>query len=401
MICPVGLYQELTTIQENGYFILCDAGGGTVDVVSYKARQLQPTLQLQQITVPTGRKCGSVFINIEFQRWLRQLLGDRYYSQIDPGMGRTTIASHSIEGRAMRELMRDFDILKREFTGDTGQILQIDLPSPLDDLNIPGVVDFGQITLKESVMERFFDVCVGQIVTLIRDQADQIERKGGRPKNVIMVGGFAESVYLQRQIETTLSMYRLNLRRPETSWTAVVQGAALCGIEKSTMRNLRPATSCRHHYGINVNPLFSDVHYERRDKVEVHGVALARGQMTWLWTKGDLVLVNEEQSREQIVLLSFTKTETRVKKLSIYRYSDNDRPDRYQSAREELFECCSLTIDLAGSSLEEFQKEKGFRKNPDTYNAEVTVALTIKNDRMRASVTWKGKELAFQDSIPY
>jgi molecular chaperone DnaK (HSP70) len=40
-------------------FVLCDAGGGTVDVVAYKVLKLEP-LELKQIGHPTCRKCGSI-----------------------------------------------------------------------------------------------------------------------------------------------------------------------------------------------------------------------------------------------------------------------------------------------------------------------------------------------------
>jgi hypothetical protein len=49
-------------MQERGFsglkkkqcFILCDAGESTVDVVGYKVKQLTPSLELEEMTVPTG-----------------------------------------------------------------------------------------------------------------------------------------------------------------------------------------------------------------------------------------------------------------------------------------------------------------------------------------------------------
>lgn len=59
-----------------------------------------------------------------------------------------------------------------------------------------------------------------------------------------------------------------------------VQGAVMCGIEKSSMQSLRSARPCKHYYGINVNPLFSDIYHDQRDKIVAEeGVALARGQV--------------------------------------------------------------------------------------------------------------------------
>lgn len=44
----------LTSLKANQCFILCDAGGGTVDVVGYKVKQLTPSVELEQMTTPTG-----------------------------------------------------------------------------------------------------------------------------------------------------------------------------------------------------------------------------------------------------------------------------------------------------------------------------------------------------------
>ena len=44
-------------LQEGQYFVLCDAGGGTVDVVSYQVKKLHPILELEQVGHPTGLQC--------------------------------------------------------------------------------------------------------------------------------------------------------------------------------------------------------------------------------------------------------------------------------------------------------------------------------------------------------
>ncbi|KAF2115771.1 hypothetical protein BDV96DRAFT_574453 [Lophiotrema nucula] len=392
-----------TFLRENGYFVLCDAGGGTVDVVSYRVKQLAPTLQLQEIGCPTGHRCGSIFINIEFKRWLRRLIGDKYYSQLDPQLAANKISSHSTEGRAMRELMAAFDEHKVGFEGNNGQIFQMDLPNPLHNLNIPGIVDLGQITLKASDMEMFFDTCVAQIVELIRGHMLQIENRGGRPKNVFLVGGFGESQYLQRQIEYTLGLSDIRLRRPHTSWTAVVQGAVICGIEKSTTRSLRPATTCKHSYGISLDTLFSDAYHSQRDLVrDSSNVPLAEGQLIWMLNKGDLCLRDEERTVEQEILLAFAETDSKAKVLPIYRYSYDDRPERYRNSREELDTVVKLTIDLNTAPLHQFDIERAYGKNkPATYKAHVKLVLKLRNEVLKASVWWKDLEWATTENIPY
>lgn len=41
-------------LKKNDCFILCDAGGGTVDVVAYEVKEVEPTLKISQLSLPTG-----------------------------------------------------------------------------------------------------------------------------------------------------------------------------------------------------------------------------------------------------------------------------------------------------------------------------------------------------------
>lgn len=43
------------SIKKDECFIMCDAGGGTVDIVGYKVKELTPSIILEQVTMPTGR----------------------------------------------------------------------------------------------------------------------------------------------------------------------------------------------------------------------------------------------------------------------------------------------------------------------------------------------------------
>ena len=57
-------------------FVLCDAGGGTVDLISYKVSALKPALQITETTPGSGSSCGSTFLNRIFQKYLKDKLGD-------------------------------------------------------------------------------------------------------------------------------------------------------------------------------------------------------------------------------------------------------------------------------------------------------------------------------------
>lgn len=55
-------------------FVLCDAGGGTVDLISYTVTALRPKLEITEATPGTGLLCGSTFLNRGFEKYLEDKL---------------------------------------------------------------------------------------------------------------------------------------------------------------------------------------------------------------------------------------------------------------------------------------------------------------------------------------
>ena len=61
-------------IQIGDTFVLCDAGGGTVDLISYTVSALKPLLEITEASPGSGSLCGSSFLNRIFQKYLENLL---------------------------------------------------------------------------------------------------------------------------------------------------------------------------------------------------------------------------------------------------------------------------------------------------------------------------------------
>ena len=63
------------TIEVGDTFVLCDAGGGTIDLISYTVTTLKPQLEIIEATAGTGMLCGSTFLNRRFGKFLEEKLG--------------------------------------------------------------------------------------------------------------------------------------------------------------------------------------------------------------------------------------------------------------------------------------------------------------------------------------
>jgi hypothetical protein len=56
-------------------FVLCDAGGGTVDLISYTIIGLYPKLQIKEAAPGTCGFCGSTYLDEKFSKYLVAKLG--------------------------------------------------------------------------------------------------------------------------------------------------------------------------------------------------------------------------------------------------------------------------------------------------------------------------------------
>jgi hypothetical protein len=110
------------------------------------------------------------------------------------------------------------------------------------------------------------------------------------------------------------------------SWTAVVRGAAIFGIEKPVL----PAMSASsRNYGVSVSESFSEIRHSVQDRF-VHPIARVEmvEQLLWLIKKGDLILSHEPKVVKQRFAKTFSETDPRTGTLPIYSYDDKDIPDK-------------------------------------------------------------------------
>ena len=86
-------------LQAGDAIVICDAGGGTVDLVSYEIRNLAP-LELGELVRPTGEYhalqlpikysqavfsgglAGSLMLNKRFEEWVKNIVGERAYIEL-------------------------------------------------------------------------------------------------------------------------------------------------------------------------------------------------------------------------------------------------------------------------------------------------------------------------------
>lgn len=119
-----------TQFSKNDGFILCDMGGGTVDLISYKVTSVSPIV-VEEVTVGSGDQCGGTFVDRAFLQWLERRLGTEDFVQI-AGCRSEEIPRTMLSKKAGR-MVQDFILeVKGGFSGDEHESFMLRLPSPLN-----------------------------------------------------------------------------------------------------------------------------------------------------------------------------------------------------------------------------------------------------------------------------
>ncbi|KAI9736755.1 MAG: hypothetical protein M1834_000959 [Cirrosporium novae-zelandiae] len=262
--------------------LVCDCGGGTVDLTSYVVVALDPSLQLEEACVGIGGKCGATYID----RNLRDLLAKRY------GPAFTNLPM-SKTGPGSR-VMIDFESVKKSFDGDSSTTI---LPLRLIMKNFTRGFfnsrgydpEEGEIQLSYQDVQSCFDPIIDKIQDLVSQQVTATSKEGSTSiKTIILVGGLGSSPYLWKRMKAWCNQNGgLRFMTPDHPWSAVSRGAALNGLEGSLVTKWR----CRRHYGIAMSMRFR----EGIDDPNLSYVSLfypckyARNRVSWKFPKGDIL----------------------------------------------------------------------------------------------------------------
>jgi hypothetical protein len=96
--------QEMSRLQKGNTFMVLDCGGGTVDITMHHVAEKEPTLKLKEISPPSGGPFGSTYVDLEFEKFLKDLVGADAFGRFKPS-------------REWVALMRTWEGVKHGFDG--------------------------------------------------------------------------------------------------------------------------------------------------------------------------------------------------------------------------------------------------------------------------------------------
>ncbi len=225
-------------------FIMVDAGGGTVDLVSYIIKCLKP-LETTEDVVGDGNKVGGAILNRIFGAYIRDNLAD-----LD-GWDEDTLD----------EALDRFETrVKRKFDGSDESFL-IPVPGLLNS-KAKGVAR-GKLTISGAALRDVFEPCISAITALVLAQKQQTT---GRVDSVLLVGGFGQNPYLRATLDELLP--GVKVIQPPKGWQAVVEGALVTALNEDAPDLARlkiSARKARKCYGVTAGiPFVHGKHQKRR-----------------------------------------------------------------------------------------------------------------------------------------
>ncbi|KAF9191421.1 hypothetical protein BGZ50_009375 [Haplosporangium sp. Z 11] len=258
-------------------FMICDAGGGTVDLIVFEvAVGPHGGRTLREVTRGSGHSCGSIFLDERMEVLLR-----RKFSKWK---------EHGLTARNWLQLMDTFiHNVKPLFDGIDDQYINMPAVLGRADMNDYEIgLEDGVLTVTAEEMRReVFDPVVDDVLKLIHNQ---LQQTGFQCNAILLVGGFGCSSYLQTRVRSEFGSMVGLIAVPPRAELAVVRGAAIAGIAPRTVA----ARVARRWYGVDSLMIYEPgcdlPHKEIRDR---DGIIRAKDRFSVYVMPGQQIGVDE------------------------------------------------------------------------------------------------------------
>ncbi|XXH01908.1 hypothetical protein Hte_008270 [Hypoxylon texense] len=159
-------------VSKGDVYVMCDAGGGTVDLITYEVLSSKP-LTVREATEGTGGLCGGIFIDEAFERICKNRLGRKW--------GRLSKLGN-------RDLMKgewEYAIKPQFRVSYSGKEYTVEIPAEVfpnkdsrTDLSRQPLVKNGRIHFRESDLQGAFTDVFAEIEKLVDGQIGLARQRG-------------------------------------------------------------------------------------------------------------------------------------------------------------------------------------------------------------------------------
>ncbi|KAF7922053.1 uncharacterized protein EAE98_008264 [Botrytis deweyae] len=311
----------LNAVQRGDNVLICDCGGGTVDITTYTVTSVAPKLTFEELCVGTGGKCGSTYID----RHLHALLSDRFGNAFDS-------IPYTRKGPGSA-LMNNWEVLKRCFGPTMENAVTFELGPLYFDLPSSHQYDRDDnvIFLSLEDMKYVFDPIVDRVIKLVKKQVDQAKRqRKAKIHRIALVGGMGASKYLySRLLSWCASNGHIELLCPERPDLAVLRGAGIRALE-----GLAPRVKyVRRHYGFRISRVFREFIDEEKHAYidDYSNLKYCAGRAIWCVSKGDVI--TEGSFHSEGCSSPYSPGKAINSTIELYSCEGDQQPDRMDDPR--------------------------------------------------------------------
>ncbi|KAI9006601.1 hypothetical protein CLU79DRAFT_779901 [Phycomyces nitens] len=251
-------------------FMICDAGGGTVDLIVFEIEDSNGSKSLREVTKGSGSSCGSTFLD----RRMKDYINRRF------------TGSNKLKDQAMDYLMKHFiNTVKPGWENEEDEFFT--LPGGINfegmDLEASGIID-GKLHIPlEDIRKEIFEPVILQVIELISGQIKQSEKGLSA---IFLVGGFGQCKYLHKRVQGVFQKKVESIVVPSRGELAVVRGAVMFGMNPRVVTH----RTSRRTYGLRSYKKFDPAIDPENKKVLLpDGRVFCRDGFCVYVNKGDII----------------------------------------------------------------------------------------------------------------
>ncbi|KAI7771308.1 hypothetical protein ACKAV7_001283 [Fusarium commune] len=268
-----------SSIEAGDTIVVYDAGGGTVDLISYVFESTD-LFVVKECVKGDGDLCGGVFLDEAFIRFVKRKSPKGTLWPVTKTEERKFLNDGWEHG--IKPQFENQERSWRLFLSDT-------CVNPSSQ----GVQRRVTLDLTSQDLFSVFSPIVDKIEALVRRQVDAIQSKYHKePKYIILVGGFGRSRFLFNHLQERFGRIVLQSHGSKP-WTAICRGAVVQGlVQRNPSANLGvkvEARVARMSYGIMYGTPFIEGQHNEADKTwsHVYHGYRANRQIAWFLKEGE------------------------------------------------------------------------------------------------------------------
>ncbi|KAJ1303450.1 hypothetical protein OPQ81_011639 [Rhizoctonia solani] len=319
-----------TVLQPGTNFVVCDAGGSTVDTTLYSVKSARPILKLEEKRASACVQAGAIFVDFEAEKFFRRTF-------TNAGLNPDDVEEYTKAG------VKDFEgHAKRAFKDEMAEQSVAVAHSRFNNTAIRA--RRGRMAISGSTLKEFFDVCVKEIVGSVDRQLTNLN-----VPYILLVGGFGDSPYIRSEFKKRYEPQGSQVTLTNDSTSKAVADGAVIWSTLSSVYSRAP----RYSFGTDASILYNPFLHSRQGRVPytcVNGEKMVTGMWSQIVQKGvalDSQVVCRESYRH---LYSSATPDLELYTFDILAYSGEDKPEWALDSEEEMLpgfqKSCTIRANL-------------------------------------------------------